>query len=147
MGMTERALKLTATIFLIWAFVSTALYLQQVLLPPQTERLVRVSMGIKYKNGTVEWHNSTVLRSGTTLLEATSKISRVNYTEYTGMGCFVDSINGVRNEPPYYWMWWYWDRSAGWTLGPVAADKYVLSDGEVVMWFYEDTSQYPPQKP
>lgn len=137
-----------AILSLLWALVMTSLYLQQVLLPQRgSERLIRVDIGIKYKNGTVEWHNSTSLRSGATLLEATAEVAEVSYTEHPGMGCFVDSINGVRNEHPYYWIWWYWDRGSGWMLGPVAADKYALSDGEIVIWFYEDTSQYPPQKP
>lgn len=147
MGMSERALKLLATSFLIWALVATSLYLQQAIKPPQaSEKLVRVNVGIKYRDGKVEWHNSTSLKEGSTLLDATSKVAVVNYTKYP-TGCFVESIGGVRNEHPYYWIWWYWDKSMGWTLGPVAADKYVLSDGEVVMWFYEDTSQWPPQKP
>ncbi|MBS7638826.1 hypothetical protein KEJ49_08135 [Candidatus Bathyarchaeota archaeon] len=51
MGMGERALKLMATIFLIWALMSTALYLQQVLAPPQAAEPVRVSIGIKRVQG------------------------------------------------------------------------------------------------
>ncbi|MEM0017876.1 MAG: DUF4430 domain-containing protein [Candidatus Korarchaeum sp.] len=146
MGMGERTLKLLATLFLIWALVATFLYLQRSPAPQVSEKIVRVNLGIKYKNGTIEWHNSTSLKEGSTLLDATSKVAVLNYTKYS-MGCFVDSINGVRNEHPYYWIWWYWEETTGWTLGPVAADKYVLSDGEVVMWFYEDTTQWPPQRP
>ncbi|MEM1983762.1 MAG: DUF4430 domain-containing protein [Candidatus Korarchaeum sp.] len=146
MSMGERTLKLLATLFLIWALVATFLYFQRSPAPQVSEKIVRVNLGIKYKNGTVEWHNSTSLKEGSTLLDATSKVAIVNYTKYP-TGCFVDSINGVRNEHPYYWIWWYWEETTGWTLGPVAADKYVPSDGEVVMWFYEDTTQWPPQRP
>lgn len=147
MGMSGRALKVSVALLLIWAALSTTLYLQQALKPQESGELVRISLGIKYKNGTVVWHNSTLLGKGSTLLEATRKVALVNSTEHPGMGSFVNSINGVRNEHPYYWMWWYWDKNVGWTLGPVAADKYVVSDGEVLIWFYQDTSQYPPQKP
>ncbi|MCS7103050.1 MAG: DUF4430 domain-containing protein [Candidatus Korarchaeum sp.] len=145
--MSEKTLKVLVILLLIWALVATSLYLQQALKPQASEELLRVNIGIKYKNGTVEWHNSTAVSSGSTLLDATRKVAVVNHTEYPGMGSFVNSINGVKNEHPYYWMWWYWDKSMGWILGPIAADKYLLSDGEVVIWFYEDTSQYPPQKP
>ena len=63
------------------------------------------------------------------------------------MGVLVESINGVKNEDPFYWMWWIWTDWGGWQEGPVAADKYVVSDKEVLLWYYEDTSQSPLPKP
>lgn len=145
--MSERAWKILSLLLLVWAVVSTSLYVNS--LTPRSqgrEQLVTVNIGIKYKNGSVEWYNATRVPSGSTLLNVTTKIADVNYTVW-GIGAFVNSINGVKNEKPYYWMWWRWDPSMGWTLGPVAADKYVMSDGEIVMWYYEDTSSYPPEKP
>jgi hypothetical protein len=144
MRMSERVLKALVVLFFIWGVLATSLYLNEVMRGQGGE--IRVNIGIRYDNRT-EWHNSTVLRKGATLLEATKSVASVNYTEYPGMGCFVNSINGVRNEGSKYWIWWYWDRSMGWVLGPVAADKYLLSDGETLLWFYEDTSSYPPPKP
>lgn len=146
--MSGRSTKLLIAILLVWALSSTWLYLNSVLTPRCEEtEVIRVNLGINYGNGTLVWYNSTELNLRTNLLDATKRVAEVNCTIYAGMGCFVESINGVKNEHPRYWIWWYWDRSMGWTLGPVAADKYLLSDGETVMWFYEDTSQYPPPKP
>ncbi len=147
--MGAKSWKIVSLLLLAWAVVATTLYLNSSLGTCGSEdtQLISVNVGFKYKDGKVEWHNSTRIPSGSTLLDATSSVADVNYTIYPGMGAFISSINGVKNEKPYYWMWWYWNPSTGWTLGPVAADKYVLSDGETVMWYYEDTSKYPPAKP
>jgi len=87
------------------------------------------------------------METGSTLLDLTCNVSNVNYTSYGSMGCFVNSINGVENENPMFWMWWYWNDYSGWIEGPVAADKYVISDGEILMWFYENTSISPLPTP
>lgn len=147
--MGEKAWKVLSILFLMWAVVATGLYVNSTLNAGKAEkaRLITVNIGFKYKDGKVEWHNSTKVPSGSTLLDATESVAEVNYTVYPGMGAFITSINGVKNEKPYYWMWWTWNPSTGWTLGPVAADKYVLSAGETVLWYYEDTSKYPPAKP
>ncbi len=147
--MSEKVWKILTLVFLIWAITATSLYVNEMIVgkSEQKEGVVSVNIGIKYGDGRVEWYNSTKVARGSTLLDATKEVAKVNYTVYPGMGAFVNSINGVRNEKPYFWMWWYWNPSMGWTLGPVAADKYVVSDGETLMWYYEDTSQYPPAKP
>ncbi len=147
--MSEKIWKGLTLLFLVWAVVATSLYVNSSLIARELgeTKLISVNIGFKYKDGRIEWYNSTKVPSGTTLLNATAQVADVNYTVYPGMGAFVNSINGVKNEKPYYWMWWTWNPSTGWTLGPVAADKYVLSDGETVLWYYEDTSKYPPAKP
>ena len=108
---------------------------------------IRVNLGIGLWNGTVVWHNGTLVPRGSTLLDVTVAVADVNYTEYPGMGAFVVSINGVENSDPYYWMWWVWTPWVGWQEGPVAADRYVVVDGETLFWYYEDTSQSPLPKP
>ncbi len=147
--MDERAWKIISILLLAWAVSVTALYVGSCFntTPGNSGSMITVNLGIKYKGENVEWHNLTEVPAGTTLLGATEVVTDVNYTTYPGMGAFINSINGVENEKPYYWIWWTWNPSTGWTLGPVAADKYVLSDGETVMWYYEDTSKYPPEKP
>ncbi len=146
--MGERSWKVLSLLLLVWAVVATTLYVSTTISAEKMEnQLITVNIGLKYRDGRIEWHNSTKVPSGSTLLDATEVVANVNYTVYPGMGAFINSINGVRNEKPYYWMWWTWNPSMGWTLGPVAADKYVLSNGETVLWYYEDTSKYPPTKP
>ncbi|MDK2464426.1 MAG: DUF4430 domain-containing protein [Candidatus Korarchaeota archaeon] len=108
---------------------------------------VTVNLGIGIQGGEVTWHNGTRVKKGSTLLDVTLAVASVNYTEYPGMGAFVESINGVANSNPYYWMWWTWTDWGGWQEGPIAADRYVVMDGETLFWYYEDTSQSPLPTP
>ncbi len=108
---------------------------------------VTVNLGIGVQGGDVTWYNGTRVKRGSTLLDVTSQVADVNYTVYPGMGAFVQSINGVANSDPYYWMWWTWTDWGGWQEGPVAADRYVVADGETLFWYFEDASQSPLPTP
>jgi len=128
----------------LWAAASS-LALAYLLFSSPRAGEISIDIGIGYGNGTVVWFNGTRLQEGSTLLDATEAVAEVEYSSYP-MGAFVESINGVENSHPYYWMWWYWDGSS-WREGPVAADRYALSDGDVVFWLYEDTSVSPLRPP
>ncbi len=147
MLMSERGWKALSILLLIWAIIATTLWISGVsqVKTVKSQQEITVNLGFKYENGTVIWHNNTRTIKGSTLLDLTKIVANVNYTTYPS-GSFVNSINGVKNKKPYYWIWWYWSKS-GWILGPVAADKYVVSNGETLLWYYENTSSYPPSKP
>lgn len=99
---------------------------------------MKVNILIDYGNGTQVWYNGTSVPRETNVLMATKVIAVVKGTEYPGMGTFVESINGVRNEGNKYWMWYIWNLNKGeWELGPVASDKYILHEGDTIMWRYE----------
>jgi len=114
---------------------------------PGSTEYITVNLGIGVQGGEVTWHNGTRVMRGSTLLDVTSEVAEVNSTVYPGMGAFVQSINGIENRDPYYWMWWMWTEWGGWQEGPVAADRYVVADGETLLWYYEDTSQSPLPTP
>ena len=101
--------------------------------------IMRVNICIDYGNGTVLWHNQTIVPLGCNLLQATRMVAVVNSTYWPAYrASFVDAINGVWNKGAYYWMWYYWDKdSKTWKYGNCGADLYVLSDGETVRWRYE----------
>lgn len=108
---------------------------------------LEVDLLIDYGNGSMVWHNKTVLPIGASLLNATLKVSRS--VEYIGsdMGVFVNGIDGVGTKivkKGYYWLWWRFDKEKGeWVLGETGADQYIVKRGEVLAWLYEDTSSYP----
>ncbi len=104
--------------------------------------VIRVNICIDYGNGTVTWYNNTLVPINYSLLNATMMIASVEYTYWPKYNaCFVDSINGVPNRDPYYWMWWYWDEGErAWKHGLVSADHHILKQGEIVMWRYEKPS-------
>jgi hypothetical protein len=108
--------------------------------------IMRVNICIDYKewNSTVVWYNDTIVPLGCDLLQATKMVATVNSTYWPTIGAsFVDAINGVWKTSLYYWMWRYWDQNENeWKYGPVGADCYKLTNGEIVMWRYEIPS-YP----
>ncbi len=147
--MSEKGWKVLSVLFLIWAIAATALWINEInqqIKIVKSKQGITVNIGFKCKNGTIFWHNDTKVIKGNTLLDVTKIAANVNYTTYPS-GSFVNSINGIENKKPYYWMWWYWAGRSGWILGPVAADKYVVSKGETLLWYYENTNSYPPSKP
>jgi len=104
--------------------------------------IISANLGINYGNGSaVVWFNGTKINAGATLLDLAKLVVSVNSS-----GGAIDSINNVPNSYPKWWMWWSWS-SFGWTFGPVASDKYVVGENEVLLWYYQDISVYPPPPP
>lgn len=99
---------------------------------------MKVNILIDYGNGTLVWYNGTVVPRETNVLMATKVIAVVEGKEYPGMGTFVESINGVKNEGGRYWIWYIWSpEKKDWEWGPVASDKYILHEGDIIKWKYE----------
>lgn len=98
-----------------------------------------VNILIDYGNGTKVWYNNTAVPRETNVLMATKIVARVEGTTFPGVeGTFVTSINGVKNEGGRYWIWYIWNKSKkDWDWGPVASDKYILSESDTIMWRYE----------
>ncbi|RLE88284.1 MAG: hypothetical protein DRJ96_00710 [Thermoprotei archaeon] len=106
------------------------------------KRVIWVDVVIDYGNGTLEWHNYTLLPRGSTVFKALLFVaSNVEY-KHGKWGVYVTSINGVSEKimsksEGYSWMWYIYERDKGeWALGPVAADKYELPDGAIIKWAY-----------
>ncbi len=82
--------------------------------------------------------------SGLTVFDILNQTAAVTFIEFA-YGKFVISINGVENnvnQNGFYWQYWVNDE-----LAPIAADYFVLSDDDQVLWKYcppEETSTPPP---
>jgi len=99
---------------------------------------------IKYNNGTKEWHNQTFIPIGWSLFNATDKITNGNIEYGQTFGIFITSINGVKQDPPDYWLWYLWDdNSTSWTFGPIGAGAYRLKSEDIVAWYLSDGSSPP----
>lgn len=78
---------------------------------------------------------------GVTLFNATLAMAKVTYRKGV-YGIYITSINGVKerilsSKEGYSWLWYILDRTTGrFVLGPVACDKYVIKEGDVIMWKY-----------
>ena len=111
------------------------------LLEKYEDVIIRVNICIDYKelNETIVWHNDTILPLGRSLLQATETVAIVNSTYSPAQqASFDDAINGVWNHGAYFWMWQHWnDVQEMWEYGNVGADRYRLTNNEIVRWRYE----------
>ncbi|MEM0057782.1 MAG: PKD domain-containing protein [Candidatus Bathyarchaeia archaeon] len=107
-----------------------------------------VDVLIDYGNGTSRWASCILQPGEDTVYNATQKVVVSLEVSWWGTDAFVEAIDDVRNSYPYYWMWWYWNRyTECWELGPVACNQYVLEDCDMVAWYHEDCSVWPPSPP
>lgn len=98
--------------------------------------MMKVNILIDYGNGTLEWHNETLVQRGSTLFEVTKRVARVDYV--SGDGVFITHINGVGGEMGRYWLWYFLNSTSGeWELVWETCDKHIMQDGETVAWRYE----------
>jgi len=114
----------------------------------EQEATVTVNIGINYGNGTITWHNGTVVPSGEFLLNATMRVATVEFTNYSGFtgpglpGAFVTSINGVAQNPAanLYWTYWVYDpQTQQYVMGQVGAGSYALTSDQTVQWYCQNT--------
>ncbi len=100
-----------------------------------------VGLTIDYGNSSENIYSDL---SGLTVFDILNQTAAVTFIEFA-YGKFVISINGVENnanQNGFYWQYWVNDE-----LAPIAADNYVLSNDDQVLWKYcapEETSTPPP---
>ncbi|MEM2281099.1 MAG: hypothetical protein QXZ68_03815 [Candidatus Bathyarchaeia archaeon] len=115
--------------------------------PPQNPPAIRVIVLLDYGNNTRVWYTDVEVLGYASVLKATKAIAPVEYLLY-GADVWVEAINNIPNNSTAkrFWMWWIWNFTAGeWGWGPVACNKYCLSDGDVVAWYYETEPWGPPE--
>ncbi len=107
---------------------------------------IPVDIAVDYGNGTRTWFNDTIVPIGSTVFNATQKIALAEPSPQYG-DSFIVSINGAREKPSQnmYWLWWLWDETQQkWLLGPTANNEYTINDGQVIIWYLENTLQMSP---
>jgi len=103
--------------------------------------VIIVNIGIDYGNGTIRWFNNSLFPAGSTVLSALTTLCKVEYT-YGDYGAYIIAIDGVKENiisknEGYSWMWFLYNASSGrLDYGPVAADKYIISNGDTILWRY-----------
>jgi hypothetical protein len=142
---------LTALVILCWALIASLTtgyyYYQYNNLNSRLQgAFITVNLGLDYGNNTRVWFNKTQALSGMSLFDITTHLTNATYSADTVFGASIESINGVENSYPFWWMWWRWN-STGWLFGEVGIDNYIVSNGETILWYYEVISLWPPPKP
>jgi hypothetical protein len=107
---------------------------------------ISVNIGINYGNSTTVWNNNTKELTGMTLFKVTEDVANVTFDNSAGYGVYVESINNVSAAGLYGWVWWLWSGKE-WTLGPISAGAYAVSQGQTFMWYYESGQTWPPPSP
>jgi hypothetical protein len=114
--------------------------------PPPNPQVTLVDVMVDYGNGTTEWNENVNVMGVASVFKATQAVAALDYSLW-GDDIFVDSVNGVWNNytTNYFWLYWYWNStSMSWNMGPVACNKYFLSNGDVIAWYYETSPWGPP---
>lgn len=108
---------------------------------------IKANLLVNFGNGTRRWYNETTVPYGASLLNLT--VEAVGDVEYSisSFGVFVNAISGIGSREVregYYWMWWRWEpEKSDWELGPSGAESYLVRNGDILAWFYEDTTNWP----
>lgn len=137
----------------VWSLVATLTTLYYFSLYVETRRTfdelkslaIDANLLLDYGNGTLKWHNQTVI-AGSTVFEMLLIVTKNVSYESSVYGVFVSEIQGVRNvaETPTSgraWLWYWWNStSSEWTDLMKASDAYILKPSDSVTWRYESYS-------
>ena len=105
---------------------------------------IKVSMLVQSSEADARWFRNVEVAKGTDAYELTEKVTQGNlkatyYALYRSH--FVDSILGVENKNPKFWLIYGWSEpEKKWEPLPVGADLYSLKDGHILAWYYADTT-------
>ena len=115
---------------------------------------INVTMLVQAGEGDARWFRDTSVPKGNNAWELTELVTEGDfkanyYPQYRAH--FVDTIFGVENNNPSFWLIFIWNESeAKWESLPVGADLFSLKEGHTLAWYYGDTSQgdsVPPATP
>ncbi len=102
---------------------------------------MNIELVIDYGNTTQTAFSNLV---ASTAFDVLNQSASVTYIQYA-YGKFVISINGVANNDNnngFFWQYWVND-----ILAPVAADNYILTNGDHVLWRYSAPEEIPNPPP
>jgi len=108
---------------------------------------------IDYANGTINWHNETIIAGSTAFDALLTATKKVDY-KMSANGAYVSSINGlaesIEAQTPtsvagHGWFFYYWSNAgSNWTLSSTGADQYILKPNDSTAWRFESYSYYWP---
>ena len=152
MQLNKRILVFAVLALVVWSVTATAYtgyyYMQykqlEDTLKTMQSLVLKVNVLINYGNGTIEWHNGTLVPAGATVFNATSNVAEVDYSMW-GDSVLINSINGVQGTQDMGWIWWIWDSATSeWKPTLEIANKHVMVDSETIGWNYQDWASTSP---
>lgn len=134
---------LLAVLFLLWsgiASVATLYYRQEAEIWEKkyteiSESMLQIKIIIDYNNETIETYHEIYLIDGATVLDALRAVANVDATYWEAYDAFlINSVNGVVNNAENNNRWWVF--SVNGEHAQVSAEKFKLSESDVVEWIY-----------
>ena len=153
MSVQRRTLIFVAMGLAVWALVATlatayyyGLYVETRATFEELKSLaINASVLLDYGNGTLNWHNQTVIAGSTAFEALLGATKKVEY-KTSAYGVFVSSIEGVSNVEETLtsgraWLWYWWSAtSSKWIDLLKASDAYILKPDDSIAWCYESYS-------
>lgn len=101
-----------------------------------------IEVGVTIDNGTSSTTETVRLIKGASSLEALHRVATVGTNVYPGQGIFIESINGISNDPSSqtYWMIYRLENNSKWKQINIAVNKYEPIDGDNIKFSYEQAS-------
>lgn len=108
-------------------------------------------------NGKKAWFNGTIIPIGWNAYNVTTHLTgvQVNSTYYRNLrppAHFINWINGVGTNHTgkwknFAWLLWIYDKNQrNWTSSPTGADQYIMRNGDLISWYYEDFNIAAPPR-
>ena len=139
----NRTWMLLAILFLLWSGIASAAtlyYRQEAEIWEKkyieiSESTLQIKIIIDYNNETIETYNEIYLFDGATVLDALRAVANVDATYWEAYDAFlINSVNDVVNNAENNNRWWVF--SVNGEHAQVSAEKYKLSESDVVEWIY-----------
>jgi len=95
---------------------------------------ITVDVTIDYGQGDKQVFSDEVIRERDSVLDLLDVLEKrygiiTQRRNFPGMGVFIEAIHGVHNANNFYWQYWVNGEYA-----QVAAEQYILEDGDEVLW-------------
>ena len=127
---------------LILIIIAIALFLLFLSIPKKVSPISKITLeetkiiskaileinGIKYESGI---SNQSSIADFMDKLKNDGKID-FKEKNYTGMGKFIEEINGVKGTSGKYWIYYINNEKAS-----IGASKYILKEGDIINWKQE----------
>ncbi len=164
--MSERAWRMTSLVLfatlIVMGMATLVLYTRLIDIEQRYQDTVEslngvtysISLQINYGNGTKVWYNDTRIPIGfslfnETMLVTNGKVKATYYPQYEAY--FINSINSVGGDPArpnWAWITWRFNEQVGkWETYNAGAEDIYPKNGDIIAWYYEDTSNYPNYTP
>ncbi len=151
----QRKTKIVIALLLIWSLTASFLAIQfytayNQLRESHYEKIITVTMGINYGNGTLVWYNDTEVISGCNVYLLLLLLADSVNASVGAFGVYVSGINNVNEYDSVFWLYAVYKRNVSvfarvddWIYPAVSCDDLTLVDGDIIVWVFFNINKFP----